>query len=137
MCQTTDYVLDFLKMCGTFWWMCRSSHHVSHFRIRGVCHSSYILHCSYQAIPYDDYGTQPDGPDPPAMTSISVQTNPTSTLPTSYSTSSTQTSTLCTSSHPHIGAPHCADWFHSRKTTLCPIGSDSRNPGIREYPYYI
>ena len=31
-------------MCDTFWWMCRPSHHVSHFRIWGVCHSSYILH---------------------------------------------------------------------------------------------
>jgi hypothetical protein len=27
----------------TFWWMCRPSHHVSHFRIWGVCHSTYIL----------------------------------------------------------------------------------------------
>ena len=30
-------------MCDTFWWMCRPLHHVSHFRIWGVCHSSYIL----------------------------------------------------------------------------------------------
>jgi hypothetical protein len=59
------------------------------------------MHCSYQAIPLDDYGTQPvTQPDLTTTTSISVQTHPTTTLQTSYSTSSTQTSTLYTNSHP-------------------------------------
>ena len=59
------------------------------------------MHCSYQAIPFDDYETQPvTQPDLTTTKSISVQTHPTTMLQTSYSTSSTQTSTLHTTGHP-------------------------------------
>ena len=46
-------------MCDTFWWMCRPLHHVSHFRIWGVCHSSYILtqgHRSFTACEFSRLG---------------------------------------------------------------------------------
>ena len=54
MCQTTDYVLTFSR-CATHFCGCVDlHHHVSHFRIWGVCYSSYILIL--------DNTEKPDGP---------------------------------------------------------------------------
>jgi hypothetical protein len=43
MCRTTDLCGELGLVCDTFWSMCRSSHHVSHFSFWGVCRCTYIL----------------------------------------------------------------------------------------------